>query len=64
MNSLAELLHRAQARFDAMTPVQQANERQLQRESFLRSIANWPKPNYKWVNGVKVYATYEDYCND
>ena len=35
-----------------------------QAASYARSITDWPKPSYQWINGVKVYASFEDYCND
>ena len=35
-----------------------------QREGYARAEASWPKPRYRWVDGVKVYESYEDYCND
>lgn len=35
-----------------------------QQASYARSITDWPKSNFEWINGVKVYSTYEDYCND
>jgi hypothetical protein len=64
MTDLPELLKQAQARYDAMTPEQQVNMWRLQRESYVRSIVDWPKPKFKWVNGVKVYDSLEDYYND
>jgi hypothetical protein len=51
-------------RYDKMTPEQKHAMYEAQRQSFLRSIVEWPKPKYKWVNGVKVYESYSDYCND
>lgn len=59
-----ELLAKAKERYDAMTPEEQDAMRKAQRESYLRAEMNWPKAKYEWVNGVKVYASYEDYCND
>lgn len=35
-----------------------------QRESYAKAEASWPKPKFRWVEGVKVYDSYEDYCND
>lgn len=61
---LQALLAKAQARFDALTPEQQAEERRRQRESWIRGEMGWPKPKFEWVNGAKVYASFEDYCND
>lgn len=35
-----------------------------QAEGWARAEASWPKAKYKWIDGVKVYDSYEDYCND
>ena len=35
-----------------------------QAESWVRAELNWPKPKFHYENGVKVYDSYEDYCND
>jgi hypothetical protein len=62
------LLHRAKAEVEAMTPEQRAAILRAQRESWgepwARAEMSWPKPKYEWRNGVKVYASYEDYCNE
>lgn len=60
---LRRLLAEAQARYDAMTPEQQAEMWRQQREGYVRAEMSWPKPKFKMVNGVKVYESYEDYCN-
>jgi hypothetical protein len=60
---LKDLLAKAQARFDALTPAEQEAERKAQAESFVRGEMGWPKPRYRYENGVKVYESYEDYCN-
>jgi hypothetical protein len=62
--SLEELLKQAQAKYDAMTHEQQVEIQEEQHQSFVRSIVNWPKSNYYWENGVEVYHSFEDYCND
>jgi hypothetical protein len=62
--ALDELIARANAAFDALTPEQQAEHRRLQRESYVRAELSWPKANYHWENGVKVYHSFEDYRND
>ena len=59
-----QLVEAAQARYEAMTPEQQADMWRQQREGYARAEASWPKPNFKWVDGVKVYASMEDYHND
>lgn len=61
---LEDLLAKARERFDAMTPAEQEAMFARQREGYARAEASWPKPVYEWVDGVKVYASYEDYCND
>lgn len=47
-----------------MTPEEKEEMHRKQRESWVRAEMNWPKPKFTWVNGVKVYDSYEDYCND
>lgn len=61
---LEEALRRAKAHVDAMTPEQRDAMVHEQGRSWARAEASWPKPKYKWRDGVKVYASYEDYCND
>ena len=61
---LDELLAKSKAMVEAMTPDEKAAMLKAQAESWARSIADWPKPKYKWINGMKVYDSYEDYCND
>ena len=61
---LDRLMEEARKRVAAMSPEEIAAMHQSQRESWVRSITEWPKPKFEWVNGVKVYASYEDYCND
>ena len=61
---LKDLIAKAKAAYDTMTPEQKKAHDDAQRASFVRSIVDWPKPNYHWENGVKVYHSYEDYCND
>lgn len=61
---LTALLTDAVRRFNAMTPAEQKAMIAAQRESWVRSIVEWPKPKFHWENGVKVYDSYEDYCND
>lgn len=64
MSELAELLKRAAAQVAAMSPAEREEMYRQQRDSYVRAEMSWPKANYKWVNGVKVYDSYEDYCND
>lgn len=60
---LARLLAESKARVEAMTPEELETMLKAQRESWVRGEMGWPKPKFKWVNGVKVYDSYEDYCN-
>lgn len=61
---LEELLARSKATVEAMTDEEREALYKAQRESWVRGEMGWPKSKYKWVNGVKVYDSYEDYCND
>jgi hypothetical protein len=63
-DELKKLVAEAQARFDAMTPEQQAEHREAQRQSWVRGEMGWPQAKYKWIDGVKVYDSIEDYYND
>jgi len=62
-DTLDDLLAKAKAAYDAMSPEERDAMNKAQCESFVRAEMGWPKPKYKWVNGVKVYESYEDYCN-
>lgn len=64
MSNLDELLKKAKAAYDAMTPEEREEMHRIQRESWVRAEMSWPKPKYKWVNGTKVYESFSDYCND
>jgi hypothetical protein len=64
VTDLQKLIDEAMARFKALTPTQQEAHRRLQAESWVRAERSWPKPHFSWINGVKVYHSYEDYCND
>jgi len=57
------LLEQSKAKLAAMTPEEKEAMYKAQRESYVRAEMSWPKPKFKWVNGVKVYASYEDYLN-
>lgn len=61
---LDALLSASKAKVDAMSPQELEAMLVEQRKSWVRSIVDWPKPKFKWVNGVKVYESFEDYCND
>lgn len=61
---LADKLIAAAERVKAMTPEEREAMRIAQRDSYAKAELAMPKPNFKWVNGAKVYDSYEDYCND
>jgi hypothetical protein len=61
---LMKLLQEAVEAFNKLSPEEQEKVYQAQRESWVRSVMLWPKPKYKWVDGVKVYDSIEDYHND
>lgn len=60
---LKELLAQADARYDAMTKEEQDAMWQAQRDGYAKAEGSWPKPKFRIENGVKIYASYEDYCN-
>lgn len=64
MTDITELLKKSKERVDRMSPEERDAMFAKQREGYARAEASWPKPKFKWVNGVKVYDSYEDYCND
>jgi len=63
-DELTRKIAESKARVAAMTPEQVEAMKQEQREGYAKAEASWPTPKYRWVDGVKVYASYEDYCND
>lgn len=63
MSDLDKLLTDAAANVRAMSDGERDAMLKQQREGYARSEASWPKPKFKIVDGVKVYASYEDYCN-
>lgn len=67
LKTSAELLALVKASVEAFKALpKDEQERQMdeQRKSYVRSEMAWPKSKYKFVNGVKVYDSYEDYVND
>lgn len=57
-----DLFEAAKRRVAAMTPAEREAMYAEQREGYARAEASWPKPKFEMLNGVKVYASYEDYC--
>jgi hypothetical protein len=64
MTDLELKFEQAKAQLAAMTPAEREAMFAQQRAGYARAEASWPKPVYEWVDGVKVYASYADYCND
>lgn len=62
--ALLDLIAKARAHWDSMTPESQEAELKIQREGVAKAEASWPKAKFKMINGVKVYDSYEDYLND
>lgn len=61
---LEELLKKSRAYVDSLTPEQKREMLHQQAISWARAEVNWPKPKFHYENGVKVYHSFEDYCND
>lgn len=61
---LTRLLEESRKLVAAMTPEQKEALYKAQRESWVRAELNWPKPKFRYINGVKVYDSKEDYWND
>lgn len=61
---LDALLKASVERVKAMTPQEREKMYAKQRESYIKAEMSWPKPKFEYINGVKVYDSYEDYCND
>ena len=61
---LERLLAEAKKKTEAMSPEELEAMLKTQREGVARAEASWPKAKFRWINGVKVYDSYEDYCND
>lgn len=64
MRTLDKLIAEAKAKVDAMSPEELEAMRKAKRESYVRAELNWPAPKFRFVNSVKTYDSYEDYCND
>lgn len=61
---LKRLIAESRARVAAMTPEEVDTMVRRQIEGVAKAEASRPKPDYRWENGVKVYASYGDYCDD
>lgn len=63
-DKLMKLLEEAKRKVSNMSQEELKQMLEEQKKSFVRSELSWPKAKYKMVDGVKVYDSYEDYCND
>lgn len=61
---LEALLTEAKRLVEAMSPEQKDAMLRAQAESWARAEASWPRPRFHYVNGIKVYDSFEDYRND
>lgn len=61
---LGALIAESKRQLEAMPAAEREAMYARQRDSYVRAEMSWPKPKFRWANGVKVYASYEDYCND
>ena len=61
---LERLLKESAAKVRAMTPEAREAMYKQQRDGYVKAEMSWPKPKFKWINGVKVYDSWEDYIND
>ena len=60
---LSILLKESAEKVKAMSPEQREEMIETQRKGYVAAETSWPKPKFEMVDGVKVYASYEDYCN-
>ncbi len=63
VSDLDKLLNQAVEACNAMTPAEREKMHDEQRKSWVRGEIVWPEPKFKMIDGVKVYESYEDYCN-
>ncbi len=61
---LVKLLEESAAKVAAMSPKDREAMFKQQRDGWVKAEMSWPKAKYKWINGVKVYDSLEDYYND
>ena len=62
--TLDELLKKAAADFAALSPEAKKALLRQQAVAYAKAELEWQKAKFHWENGVKVYESYEDYCND
>jgi len=61
---LEELFEASKRKLGSMTLEEREAMYDAQRERYVRAELSWPKPKFELIDGVKIYASYEDYCND
>lgn len=61
---LLKLLEESKNRVAAMSEEEREEMFRRQREGYVKAEMSWPKPNFHWEKGVKVYHSMEDYYND
>lgn len=59
---MLQVIAEAVERTKSLSPEQMEVMLKKQREGYVRAEMSWPKPQFEYVNGVKVYASYADYC--
>jgi len=64
MTDFDELVRKSKEFLARLTAEEREEHFRKQRENWARAEASWPNPKFKFVNGVKVYESYEDYVND
>jgi uncharacterized small protein (DUF1192 family) len=62
--TIERLLAESKAKVETMTPGAREAMFRQQRESWMRAERGWPAARHQWIDGVKVYDSYEDYAND
>ena len=63
-DELLALIEESRKKVAAMSQQERDEMMRKQCEGWGRAEASWPKPKYIWINGTKVYESYEDYCLD
>lgn len=58
---LRELLTEAAAKVKTMTPMEYEQMMAAQRASWVKGEMGLSKSNFRYIDGVKVYDSYEDY---
>ena len=63
-DKLMQDLKLAAAAFKKLSDEEQKWQFLAQVKSVAKVKTSWLKAKFHWENGVKVYESYEDYCND